>query len=740
MNYEDNFIFQHFRWIFNLISRLKKGSMNLTPLLSLDFIKKQYFPEIVSLFPDFTKQNTQTSPPSAIHYAILTYYFTKSDNINEIKDHIKDNIFLYQYTISKLSSIGYKPCNPCNPDNLENESLADHINLCMCLEFVVSDKSLTIENLLDDIRRLPRSFFVLSSPRISSNSNTSDNFYYPANLEEAVRLWFSKFPCLYELPDLTQRTRTIKKTKSLNLPTTIKNNSNFRIVRNSIENLQDEIRDGKHIIAVLSRSFPNRISKEKVLQGDFESNWKMVRSILEDEIGAFVPSYFPVSDNLFMCFVSDLFHATRNGAKKFVKIDDHKLNRNFINHSNTTPIRSVCSFNLPINESCSVACNGSEKSSFASSNSFSKQAKIGSVGCLTYTTSTIRQPQDQQGEVSLKDNNDEHLNANSGYIKCAQKDVNSVAASIVFRSSNRRHNSVNRSVKQTVTASGIKPPTNFTNSDEEEFLKLYQILNDSFHFFNTELTDSSVHTIAHSLAKLLHSKNDSDKTFKKLKRILQSKKQNGAVFENAVKLVHAICKSKTPIKSPYKIDLYNDGFGLGEIDLNASQKVIEFARTMILNGNLNEPEKSALKRVIRQGFSISTQTSSMTHSMSFVRDSKSVKVTAYVNVKKSLSELNEFELKSISTQTECSPHSCNNRTSWKNSEKVVKFETVSYPYGESKSAFIRPNSANYSSFRKTINYNSGYCSNYKSNRKCSSFSVDGNDDKYDLIRNISQKI
>lgn len=674
---DDDIISQHFKWIFNLISRLKKTSTKSAHLLSLEFIENRSILEFEYINLLDNSQNMSKSLPSAINYAILSFLFSNSSDFNEIKQHANDNLFLYQYSILKLLSIGYKPCQPCTPINLQNNSLSDHLNLCMCLEFVVSDKSLPPEKLFDDIKRLPRSFFVLSSHGSRSNSRQSDNFYYTANLEDAVRLWLSKFPCLYDLADLTDKAK------------------NYDILKNSVEQLQEELSDGKHVAAVLSRSFPLDVKKDEILQNDSISNWNLVRKILENEMGGFIPSSFPVTDNLFMCFMSDLFHATRNGAKKFVRIDDQKLNRS--------------PFNSKTNESSFISMN-------LISNSHSNRKIKQSDSNFKCT---------QKFECTLDD--DQPSTA------CCTKmirDSNSIAASIVFNQS-----------KSCLTKSGSKAKLRgqFTNSssfnnsstaggsDEvSEFLSIYKILNDSSNFFNAKLNQTEILSLVHALVKLLHAKNKSDQNFSRLFRILESKKKRSEMLSNGKTLLLEISKAK-PIQNlnDEMAGQVNSGFGVSEIDLRASQKVIAFSKTMLSNENLKF--QSALKKVTKQGFSIATQTSSMTHFMSFVRDTKSVKVTAYVNSKKSSSEkvcFDVIEKKSEATQTDFRINSKNGQTNWKKNSNVLRFETVSYPYGEFAGGFSRPNS-NYSSFRNSF-------------KKSSAFPVSVENGKKGLIRNINQ--
>lgn len=671
---EDDQASEHFKWIYNLISRLKSSLNNSRSLLSLSFIEKRFIDKIDISFQIDDQQITQNSIPQAIHYAILTYLFTESDDFNSIKLHQNDQIFLYQYSIEKLNLIGYKPCQPCDLLGLQNKFLTNHVNLCLCLEFVVCDKSLKIENFLDDIKRLPRSFFVLSR---SGTRQTPQS-----NLEDVVRLWLSKFPCLYGIKDLTFSKETIKI------------HSNFE---SSIEFLQEEIMDGKHIAAVLSRAFPQSVRKEEVLNNDSEKNWSIIREILEKEICAFVPSSFPVSDNLFMCFISDLFHATRTGAKKFVRVESS----NAMNVFSVNKISSNELINLNLK------------------NGFIKQ---NDSCCLKFDYKNVDD-----------DNQQTTMNTKSGTKMI--RDSNSIGASIVFKPSKRK-NSIIKSSSKTKTINSISSTSsiiensmkiNENDDDVSEFLNIYQILNDSSNFFKIKLSENDVLSLVHSLVRLLHSKNKSEQTFRKLWKILEMKKKSSEQFSNGKTLIREISKAKPFfVLNDEKVEQLNDGFGFSEIDLRASQKVIDFARTMI-SQSLNE---TVLKKVMKDGFSIATQTSSMTHYMSFVRESKRVKVTAYVNCKKSLhhkkNDEKQIDTKCTGTQTDFNFKSKNGQANWKKSSNVLRFETVSYPYGESQGGFSRPNSGCYSSFKKSLNCN------------YSSFVVPQKNGKKVLIRNFNQ--
>jgi hypothetical protein len=64
-------------------------------------------------------------------------------------------------------------------------SAADHLNLCLAFEFLIVEKCLIPELLPDDLRRIPRSFFILRE--------------VPNHIDGVITLWLSKFPCMPEL-------------------------------------------------------------------------------------------------------------------------------------------------------------------------------------------------------------------------------------------------------------------------------------------------------------------------------------------------------------------------------------------------------------------------------------------------------------------------------------------------------------------------------------------------------------
>ena len=264
----------HFQWIVNLANRilLHGHEEKEKPLLSISFAQKiQKFD-----LPEFDLPKNVDDLKDGKAYLVLASVFS---NITIDSNNFINN---FQSVILVLGSIGYKPQQPCSPENLANGILQDHLNLCEIFEFAISDKSLDLELLVSDLRRLPRSFFVLQSR--------------PNFLEDALSLWLSKFPCLHTLPD--------------------------------IKNMQEDISKGMHIAGILARIFPTRIQKNSIhcviseenKEKEIKENWDLIKPVL-DELGVLVPEKFPIYEKLFLCFIADIVQATRTGAKKFVRLD-----------------------------------------------------------------------------------------------------------------------------------------------------------------------------------------------------------------------------------------------------------------------------------------------------------------------------------------------------------------------------------------------------------------------------------
>lgn len=240
-------------------------------LLCLEFASnKQKFQDI-SLKSDI---ETIQDVLLGIQYLIIASIF---HDVTVSNQNANDN---YSSVLNILDSIGYKPHQPCTVSGLVSGNAEDHLNLCLIIEFVVFDKTLTKDQLISDIRRLPRSFYVLEK---------QVNF-----IEEAINIWVSKFPCIHTIPDITDA--------------------------------QHDIAKGYYVAGILSRVFPAQVPKSSIVinsnmtDEQIKSNWDLCKPVLND-LGVFTPSKFPIPEKLFMCFISDLFYATRVGAKKFVKVE-----------------------------------------------------------------------------------------------------------------------------------------------------------------------------------------------------------------------------------------------------------------------------------------------------------------------------------------------------------------------------------------------------------------------------------
>lgn len=264
----DDFLI-HLSWICRMANRIlsQNDSNSEKPLLCLEFAaNKQKIPTIQQFAEPKSVQDIIDGTVYAIVVSIFQEVTISHDN--------------YSSVFSILDSIDYKPQQPCTIEGLSAGNIDDHLNLCLIIEFAISDKTLTIDQLISDIRRLPRSFYVLDK---------QINF-----LEDAINLWISKFPCMHTLPD--------------------------------VKNAQTDIVKGLHIAGILSRIFSAQIPKNSIIinenltEEQMKSNWDLCKPVLDD-LGVFVPPKFPAPDKIFLCFVADLFYATRAGAKRFVKVE-----------------------------------------------------------------------------------------------------------------------------------------------------------------------------------------------------------------------------------------------------------------------------------------------------------------------------------------------------------------------------------------------------------------------------------
>ncbi|EAX82428.1 hypothetical protein TVAG_114050, partial [Trichomonas vaginalis G3] len=266
----------HFSWLKTVVKRIDSYESEETrlPLLSLEFcapIRKfehQKYPN---------NEITQNDIKTALPYAIII------NAISESQVEYKDPEITFTSIIDLLSKMGYKPSSDCIPQELANENLTHHTALCLVLEWLIVDKSLTIDDICKDLQRLPRSYFILE--------------HRPTMLDEAVLLWLSKFSTIQNLPPC--------------------------------KDLSTNLLNGQHMAAVLSRVFPQLINQKEIQIGEnlnedqINKNWDLIHKVT-DSLNAFVPPRRKLSQQLLYTFIADIFSSTRPAAKKFVKLDQPK--------------------------------------------------------------------------------------------------------------------------------------------------------------------------------------------------------------------------------------------------------------------------------------------------------------------------------------------------------------------------------------------------------------------------------
>ena len=257
----------------NRISHFKTDGEKY-PLLCLDFFKP-FNENLPFNLPDtISIDDLKTAKP----YALILSAISQFSPGNEQNPKI-----LFSKILDFLAKLGYRAASECTDDGLIEGNQSHHVALSLLLEWLIIDKSLTIDFLCQDLKRLPRSFYIFKDR--------------PQFLIDAVALWLSKFPSMQTLPE--------------------------------IKNLEEELMNGQHVAAVLSRVFPNKIQKDKIkvganlTQNDIESNWKLIQNVADD-LKFFIPPRRKISQQLVLIFVADIFSATRPAAKKFIKLDKEK--------------------------------------------------------------------------------------------------------------------------------------------------------------------------------------------------------------------------------------------------------------------------------------------------------------------------------------------------------------------------------------------------------------------------------
>jgi hypothetical protein len=243
------------------------------PVLSLSFVRR--FPAAEKL--------TFIQPPVTLadlskgcHYALILSLF------DDVPFYLSNRLEIFGAVLRAIRNLGFKPELPCDAANLTAGVIIDHINLCNALEFAISEKSVDCALFVDDLRHLPRSFFVLRE--------------FPVHTDDALLLWLNKFHCFSDLYQI------------------------------DAPQLQVEIPKWTHVAAILSRIFPTRIPKSHIKRCqdltpmDISRHFDLISPLLR-ELGVFIPSAFPLPLHLTRFFIGELYWATRPGVHKFARLD-----------------------------------------------------------------------------------------------------------------------------------------------------------------------------------------------------------------------------------------------------------------------------------------------------------------------------------------------------------------------------------------------------------------------------------
>ena len=256
---------EEFRWLSKMFVRVLDAVSlkSKLPLLCLSFAQK--FPN-ACLISNLPRDLNMTELSKATPYAVILYL------LKEINFSTSNPVDLFRMILTNLKVLGYAPKPPCDVMNLVHGRIIDHANLCSVLARAIFEKSLHVERVVEDLKRLPSSFFVLSD--------------VPFDTDVALSLWLRKFHCIPGLSDT------------------------------------EDLNTFAHVAGALSRVFPSRVRRSEVQfrTGDFELNKQRVFSVL-NEIGAYMPLSFPVNSDLFNISLVDLFYATRQSVKSFVRVD-----------------------------------------------------------------------------------------------------------------------------------------------------------------------------------------------------------------------------------------------------------------------------------------------------------------------------------------------------------------------------------------------------------------------------------
>lgn len=263
----------HFRWLSMMANRVVSygDKQREKPLLCLSFVNLSDNP-ISGKVKEYPLDLDVEMLKDGKIYVVLANLF------KPFKADIEDPLICFTFSLGTLESMGYKPCQPCTESGLVEGSLENHLNLIKIFEYLISDKALSINLLCQDLKLLPRSFFVLRQT--------------PTFIEDAIKMWLSKFHCNHCIPEVNDPV--------------------------------DDLVSGAHIAAIFSRIFPKRIPKSEIIakpsEDEMKKNWDLVNPVL-NELNVFNPVGNYHNELLFKCFISDIFYATRQGAKRFVKLD-----------------------------------------------------------------------------------------------------------------------------------------------------------------------------------------------------------------------------------------------------------------------------------------------------------------------------------------------------------------------------------------------------------------------------------
>ena len=260
----------HKQWISVLCRRIQgcESEIQEFPLLTLSFFQP------INVFQTENKLHDEISINelcTAIPYALIL------NAVNEISPKSLDAKDIFDEILSNLKNKHEKDVSGLTPEGLIQGVKAQHMKMCQLLEEIVVSKALTVDIITKDLKRLPRSFFILQRR--------------PETLEEACALWLSKYPISETIPLVS---------------------SDF----------ESDVLSGQHVAFVLARAFPNDIAKYDVNVGPSltdimaSQNWELLEPIAE-KLNMFLPPRYDMNPSLLYAFIADVFYATRNDVRTF---------------------------------------------------------------------------------------------------------------------------------------------------------------------------------------------------------------------------------------------------------------------------------------------------------------------------------------------------------------------------------------------------------------------------------------